>query len=267
MSTCDWRCYYLATSDAKIVHHRRGSTDESPGGYPNVLSLPRGAYDAIERSAFVSAFARALLTRYDTVIYTDCDEIVVPDLSKYSGLGDYLARNSRDFVTCIGLNVVHILSDDAPIDVSQPILAQRRYAVFRSPTCKPAVTRIPLRWTPGFHACDHPHVFDPDLYLFHLPLMDYGLAVERHRLNAAVPHPDGPAGNMGAHWRYPMSQFVRESFLDPMNALQSRGVGPFDFTAEIEGITGGAFLKDGYWHSPMNIVKLVEIPEHLRAAF
>ena len=105
----------------------------------------------------------------------------MPDLRRYSNLADFIEKNSFDYVAGIGLNLTHIVSLESPLDLSQPILRQRRFAWFRSDGCKPLITRVPLRWCTGFHACDQPIDIDPNLFVLHLKTMDYDLALKKQR--------------------------------------------------------------------------------------
>jgi hypothetical protein len=72
---------------------------------------------------------------------------------------------------------------------------------------------------------------------------------------------------MGAHSRYDNDRFVREGFFDPINAVNQRGIAKFDFTEEIGFINAGVTSAAGIQFIPMNITKMVEIPERFRAAF
>jgi hypothetical protein len=248
----------------------RSSTDGSTaslGGGINRMILPPRPFDEFEKTGFINSFHRALLYHYDTVIYTDCDELIVPDLQVHENLVAYLRNSDFDYVTCVGLNVHHMITLEAPLDLDAPILAQRRYARFGSPSCKSLISRVPLTWRPGIHSCDRPPNIDPALFLFHLKLMDYTVAMRRQGVNLATQWSSRSLEeNHGTHHRYDYDQFVREGFLDPVNQLR-KGTAPFDFVREIEQIQDQTREHDGFFYIPMNIYSLVEIPEHLRSAF
>jgi hypothetical protein len=266
-----WLRYYSANFGSEnLFVVDRGSDDGSTGnlGEVNVVRIPRDEFDDHQKTGFINRLCEALLFFYDTVIYNDCDEIVVPNLSMYSNLRDYLDRRDFEYVSCIGLNVLHIISKENPLDLKQPILAQRRYALFTSAQSKPSVIRVPINWAPGFHCSGRPPNFDPNLYLFHNKTMDYSCAMLRQGINRGSVVSQRSAGQgMGAHWRYSSEQFVREGFLDPQNVLMRDGPQPFDFTQEIARINAEASEAGGQYSVPMNIQKLVEIPEHLKTAF
>jgi hypothetical protein len=266
-----WLRYYSANFGAKnlfVVDH--GSTDGSTDnlGDVNRIVLPRIEFDELKKTGFITSFHRSLLNHFDTVIYNDCDEIVVPDLNQYESLADYLDKRDFDYVTCLGLNVLHILDRELPLDLGQPILQQRSYARFFSSTCKTVISRVPITWMAGIHSCDKPPKFDPELFLFHNKTMDYSLALRRHcelreiewSFNCVEQH-------LGDHFRYDVPRFVRESFLDPMNTVMSKEVADFDFSAEIDEILSETHEEAGIFKIPMNVWKVVEIPDRLKTAF
>ncbi len=243
-----------------------GSTDNL--GEVNKIPLPRESFDEFQKTGFITSFCHALLHYYDTVIYTDADEIVVADPAAYPSLRDYLEKTEFDYASCIGLNVLHILSQEDPLDLTQPLLAQRHYALFASAQCKPLVTRVPLNWAPGFHCSDKPPQIDPNLYVFHNKMIDYSLAFQRQKTSRAASYSERTVEmGMGAHSRYSNERFVRECFLDPMNLLMRDGVQPFEFSEEIAQINAGVSQSGGLHWIPMDIRKLVAIPEHMKVAF
>jgi hypothetical protein len=266
-----WVRYYSANFGAKnLFVVDRGSDDGSTTnlGDVNVIAIPRTDFDEYHKTGFINSLCRSLLHVYDTVIYNDCDELVVPDLSMYANLQDYMERREFEYVSCIGLNVVHILSREDPLDLSKPILAQRKYARFGSNQCKASVTRVPLTWSPGFHSCDRAPNFDPNLYIFHNKSMDYNIAMQRQKINRESVFSQRTAQQgMGAHWRYDVERFVRECFFDPMNVVTNQVVGPFDFSAEIATISVNVREVSGVHYIPMNIQRMVEIPEHFKTAY
>ncbi|MBE7217135.1 MAG: glycosyltransferase family 2 protein [Caulobacteraceae bacterium] len=152
-----------------------GSTDGL--GAVNVIRRPRGVYDERERTARISAWASGLLGRYDTVIYADADELLVP--ADGASLREWLARPHPPTVTAIGLDVLDVPGVDAgPLDPTRPLLAQRGHARLNPTYCKPLVTRAPIRWRPGLHFSDAATAFD-GLLLLHTRYADRAAAVAR----------------------------------------------------------------------------------------
>src|SRR5205085_2136112 len=92
-----WRRYYagiLGERNLFIIDH--GSSDGSTDHLAEItkLWLNRDELDEHKRCVFMASFVKSLLEYFDTVIYTDCDEILVPDLGIYSDLKDYIDQTA-----------------------------------------------------------------------------------------------------------------------------------------------------------------------------
>lgn len=245
-----------------------GSTDNL--GLINKLWLARQELDEHKRCVFMASFVKGLLEYFDTAIYTDCDEMVVPDLGIYKDLNDYLERNDFEDIAPVGLNVQHIISLEPPLNLASPILCQRRFAKFTPGMCKPLITRVPIVWATGFHASDQPVNIDPNLFNLHLKPMDYDIGLKRQQLTREMAWAASSlAAGHGAHARYDDERFIRELFLDANNLATSpqHGVQPFEFSQEIERIKSEVVYRDGIYYGPHGSGKVVEIPERLRGAF
>ncbi len=227
-----------------------GSTDNL--GAVNVIKVPRRPFDEHEKTDFMSAFHASLTSFYDAVIITDCD------------LNDYIAKLDGDYVNAIGIDVTHMITEEPPIDLLKPILSQRRYGLFSSPECKHLLSRIPLKWLPGFHASNMPPRFDPNLFIFHLKFMDYGAAANRQKINLETKwSEDSLKKNYGFHHRHGMKQFVRDGFFGPINLLERDKTAEFTFFDEIRTMLERTVKDpDGNFRPPMDVAKkVVVIPE------
>lgn len=148
--------------------------------------------------------------RYTCVLYTDTDEFIVPDPKRYpGGLKQYFASFAADTSLQTrrtnGMELAHIsygngsfsfdnvknasaLSSaqmqeiwkehgyiEAPMNWSRPILSQRRYWINVFKYSKPLLTKIPIRYRPGFHNnfVGPMVLMDPDLVLIHMKSSDY----------------------------------------------------------------------------------------------
>jgi hypothetical protein len=266
-----WIKYYGSNFGEKNLYIvDRESTDGSTSnlGEVNRIVIPRDAFDDRKKADFMSSMQNALLNYYDAVVCGDCDELVVPNLSVYTNLLDYATKMDFDHVACIGLNVLHILNHEPPLDLSEPILAQRRFARFVSATCKTQLSRVPIKWLPGLHCLNRMPNFDANLFMLHTKTMDYGIASARQKINTATLWSEDSLGqNFGAHHRYEFEQFVRESFFDPVNIINQGKIQSFDFSEEIAKITADMVERDEFFWFPMNIVRWVELPVKLRTAF
>lgn len=264
-----WLRYYGSNFGSKNLYViDRESTDGSTSnlGDVNKISIPRTAFDEFRRAEFISSFHNSLLQAYDTVIFTDTDEIIVPDLAIYSGLNDYIARTDFDYVTSIGMNVCHAIHLEDPIDWDRPLLEQRKYARFFSSQCKTLISRTPVKWLPGFHSMNHRPKIDPNLFIFHLKLMDFYAAIRRQKINRETEWAQESQG-LGLHHRYDSAQFVQEGFLVTVDLLNRKLVVPFEFSEDIARFDAEVTEKNGNFYIPMGHTKFVEIPERLRSAF
>jgi len=162
-----------------VVDH--GSTDGSidAARIANLIRQPRGALDEDKRSALISTLHERLLSYYDVVIYTDVDELLVLDPATEQHLADYLSRMPWDQVSPIGMNVLHRVGLERPLDLNQPLFHQRRFVQCDPKYFKPIVARVPMRWNAGFHRSQLEPRCDANLFLFHLRAMDIGIASSR----------------------------------------------------------------------------------------
>jgi hypothetical protein len=86
------------------------------------------------------------------VIFSDTDEILVPEPAKFAGLAAFIEQRCQSFVTAVGIEIQHLPDLEADIDLRQPILTQRLYGRFAADYCKPLISCIPLTWIRDFTA-------------------------------------------------------------------------------------------------------------------
>jgi hypothetical protein len=121
------------------------------------------------------------------VLVTDVDEIITP-VPEWGTLGDYLDDFDEEWVNCLGYELFHTREDEPPIDLSRPILNQRRHWFANDAYDKAAVATVPMRWRPGFHGReDFQFQPDPDLRLIHLHRMDFEICQRRHETRERRP--------------------------------------------------------------------------------
>lgn len=173
-----------------------GSDDGSTEGLNlSRIRYPRSDFSDVRRVRFVEQFVATLLNEYDVVIYSDCDEMLVADPLHSSNLGEYFERVDGNAYIAKGLNVYHVLTDEAPFDPSLPCFSQRQHAMFVSPMCKTLATRQPIHWNPGFHASSIVPAAGP-LYNFHLRWIDVGYSLKRLAMTRAMSWEDK------SNWHY-----------------------------------------------------------------
>jgi hypothetical protein len=204
-----WTRYYgskLGPENCFIVDHGSsdGSTSKLVDGGFNIIKLPRSPQDNEKRTAFLSDVVSAFTRYFDYVLYTDCDEIVVPDPRKFESFNDYCERVKPTYVTSIGIDVLHKIDEEGPLDSALPILQQRSHGHYSSAMNKPNLTSLPLVWSPGFHSRELPAEFG-DLFLFHLRYADLTQTLERLSLTRTMPWVRVDAG---AHQRVADDQMI-----------------------------------------------------------
>jgi hypothetical protein len=143
----------------------------------------------------LQSFQRFLLQSYETVLFTEVDEVVATDPRCFEGtLADYcdeLAGSPDAAARCTGYEVIHDPDAEPALDWSAPLLRQRSQWSPSSRYCKTLLAKVPLTWVDGFHtaeAIDEAAAVDPDprLLLLHLHRADWATALERHRQAAAT---------------------------------------------------------------------------------
>lgn len=234
-----------------------GSTDGL--GEVSVIRLPKAPFSDRQRQWMVTVLSRVLLSRFDALIYSDCDEIIIPDPQIAPSLAAYADRFVADpdaeIVTCIGLNVLHH-PDEPELDPARPILGQRRHVEFAAGFCKPLLMKVALQWTNGFHFCNRPPRFD-HLYLFHMKFMDMAESLARHRLNRLV-HPDDKEQGI---WRLSDKEF-ESTFRRRLDRPVSED---FDLTEHQTAFLAGIVETENGWFArtqPMpRIPHIYRIPE------
>ncbi len=177
-----------------------GSTDDLPC---SVLRLPPAPWKrkwSKARRGIINGLARGLLEVYDTVIFVDADEFLLPDPAKYDGLADYLSRGpDQEVIAGVGVDLLHDAAHEPPIDLSSRVLTQRSLVKIEPGMCKPAVKRVPEPWLAGGHGIRADFRVDPDLLLLHLKYYDEGhlrrVAERRH-----LAHVNQGRGSQSSAW-------------------------------------------------------------------
>jgi hypothetical protein len=175
---------YFDVDDLYVLDH--DSTDNSTSEMDcrcHVVPVHReAAFDHHWLKSTVEHFQSFLLRSYETVLFAEVDEFVLADPRRYSGLDAYIAALTRPAARCVGFNVVQ-QPDEKPLQLDAPLLTQRRYWHASLIYSKRLLSKIPLRWSDGFHheysaPDDAP---DPELLLVHLHRVDYDFSLARHR--------------------------------------------------------------------------------------
>jgi hypothetical protein len=134
-----------------------------------------------------------LLKKYDYVLYADVDEFVIP---RNVTLREYMQGLKKDIIVCTGREVL-TYDDEAPIDWSKPLLAQRRKWFPHSAEFKCPISNHASDWALGFHYTKNmvtiasrnkisleEYIYsqaEPDLYMVHINKIDLSLWNSRGR--------------------------------------------------------------------------------------
>ena len=191
---------YVLTHNSKEDHMR-----ESREKYKfNELEKNYGEiFDSGIQLEIVKETQKELLGTYDYVLYTDIDEIVIPDPDLFTGLDSFIDKFKQDYIYCKGYEILHNTELEPDLDISKPpLLQQRKYWAFNINISKPLLSRIPLNWIHGFHQLDEDNTYDkvcqkidPRLYLLHLKRIDWNIAKDRFEYTgysrATTTHFDG----------------------------------------------------------------------------
>lgn len=124
-----------------------------------------------------------LFSDYDLIMFVDVDEIVIPDPDKYKDLGEYLDQVDCDVVRCTGYNVIE-MPEDKTLDITKPILTQRKYWQHDPMYDKYVIITKPQNYISN-HTIKKGCTPDKDLVMFHL--RDTDLKTTRER-NAKIGH-------------------------------------------------------------------------------
>jgi Glycosyl transferase family 2 len=222
-----------------------GSTDDLRCTVHRLPGLPGRAGFELARMALVSGIAQGLLAVYDYVAFVDVDEFLVPDPARYATLPDLVAdRWDREVIGAVGLNLVHVPGEPT-LDLSRPVLEQRRHAIFTPLMCKPALKRVPAAWAVSSHGIRTPYDVDPSLLLLHLKFADRDrfatMSQRRNDVNAA----DGRAGK--STWSRPADDLVRV-FDEVMSSVDPEAVRELELSPEL--VADVVSEVDGVFRTP-----------------
>lgn len=251
--------------------------DNSEDGSTNDLPcmcyrLPRGPWKAgwgRTRQRLVNGLAAGLLAVNDWIIYTDVDEFLVADPLAFSGLGDFLqSRSETDVIAPLAVELVHHTGIEPALDLSQPILEQRRFVKYSPALCKPLVKRVNSRWSGAFHANASAFAVDPALWMFHLKFADERLLRQTARRREEIHRAEG-RGHPRSFWSMTDDEVARrlERWTHGVNDPNELDSADLDLSSLVQRD------NDGYWQATANQVASLEetplrrVPERFTGAF
>lgn len=137
-----------------------------------------------------------------------------------------------------------------------------------SALCKPIITRVPIRWAVGFHACNLPAQVDPDLFLVHLKYADYDAAMQRVEITRNLQWTERAIeAGWGKRHRASDDELTRTYFDVPAARIARNGAIPLDPQAAADKFNQSLVQAHGLWRCEPPIGgTLYEVPEWLRTS-
>jgi hypothetical protein len=129
----------------------------------------------------MSGRANTLRKSYAHVIRGDCDEYVVIDPEAALDWPEALEELGEDgYIFALGIDMVQAAEEQGAVARDQPLLGQRRFGYIADTYTKPFVISRWNNWAGGAHRLLNRQVrISGHFVLFHLALVDQGLAEER----------------------------------------------------------------------------------------
>lgn len=183
-----WARYYSGVLGPENVYvYLDGLDQDLPmlGEGVNIIPVERIVSNSVAegdslRIAFLSDRAAELFSRYDIVIGTDCDEMLIPDPARGKNLLEFLQDCESPCLSAQGVDVGQIIGVEESLDILLPLLSQRSRGRLSSTYTKACVLTEPLRWGSGFHRVKgHGYHIAEGLFLFHFGYCDAGLSTTR----------------------------------------------------------------------------------------
>ena len=196
-----WLKYYrqfFADEDIYIINH--GSTDGSITDEirkrHKVSDLPFSGVISFDfLVANVSMLHAKLEGLYDYIVIADIDELIVADPKYFKDLREYLDQSTLSHIS-VGTRSLIQEPEEKELDLSKPILPQRKVWFSEPDYEKPCINKVTPIWTVGFHyLCTEPgtivdgmpsykivpKVYDDRVLLIHLNRMDVNLSRKNHK--------------------------------------------------------------------------------------
>lgn len=175
-----------STSDNSVLHAKQQHPDIDVIEEPSELAFNHGWLCDV-----VSKHQKRLLADHDVVVFTEADEILLPSDPNIS-LGELVETFRQSSVPSIrarGVGVVHQIDDEPQLQlVDGERVLENRHTAFRyndlrlTPSYdKTLVSKIPTRWSKGFHRARCQLEPSDDLVLLHLQQVDFDVYLQRYR--------------------------------------------------------------------------------------
>lgn len=206
---------FLIVDDGSVLPVASWVNDEFPEQNISVLSLPPSDFSDRYKSGVLSALAAMSVGRYKVVIASDVDEVVMScrPIEKNT-LGKVLLSLDTGIKTALGVLVVQDVRTEGRFDFSRPLLGQRSYGFFHTPSTKPAIWSQAIgAFSVGQHlVLDSVSEVRPDLVLAHLKFVDADEFTARQKTRNLLSFSQDHNPNHGVHWRREVQDASRFEF-------------------------------------------------------
>jgi hypothetical protein len=182
-----WLNYYHSQVDELYVVNPAHEDYSKCGEFNEVFYTDQDNGSIEQAKSQVHIFMKKLFDDgIDWLIYGDVDEFIIPDPAKFEGVRDFIKYQDQEVIYCSGYDVIE---DSLPrLDLTKPILAQRKRWVPAHPYNKPAIMSKFQEFGDGWHYTERvKHLADKnqvtirevvnkikrdDVYLVHLKRAD-----------------------------------------------------------------------------------------------
>ncbi len=269
-----WRSQLPERNLYVLVHGEQPVLEDMAQGC-NVVRLNRPEpYPNMEfdRWRMVSHFASSLTLMYNTVVYTDVDEILVQDPDVPGMIAERLDAIIEPVTAPYGVEVIHRMSVETDaIDPGRPILTQRQFCRGSARFSKPCIIKQPTNWRRGGHFAYSGTVSsDPAIFNFHLRYFDMDLFRQRAlKRRASTKAPRGKNMTQDRRWR--AEDAALEEHIAGTTNMEFLPDAPFQFNYHNRVISRGKMIESGdgaFMKYPLRVdAYLRRIPERFRDVF
>lgn len=198
---CGYHCKQFGAENVWVLDDSStdSSVQDAVSAHPglNVVTVPPGlSFDCDRLRAAVQGLQIELLERYEVVVFSETDEYLIPDTGT---LFDFCRTFQGQSARATGWGVVHQIRKEPALAIGCGDILSDRNSMWRLPKYdKTLVSRVPLRWSAGFHntwdAEGERNDIDSDLNLalFHAWMVDldvfWSRRVERQKMQLHPEH-------------------------------------------------------------------------------
>lgn len=163
---------------------RDTSVDFLKGTKVNVIPLRQELFSTRWVRDTITRFQEMMLRKYRYIVYTDVDEFIFTDPTAYQDLDAFLKvfdqRGDWSHVKCCCLTLMHLPDKEPDLDVSLPIIDQRKYWYRYSYYDKPLITKKVLNYEFGLHTAEEQAPVLSAVVMLHLHQYDFKHYMKRH---------------------------------------------------------------------------------------